>query len=85
MNEREIKDERRGLYAKIKQLVEDGDQYFEDSFEGVPAADHALRRILEELAALTKKDAEYSMFSIAMIKGFREPLRQWMDAIDSIR
>jgi uncharacterized protein (TIGR02646 family) len=84
LNEREIKDERKAIYATIKELIEDGDKYFEDSFAGVPTADHALGRVVMKLAALTSMDAEFSAFSIATIKGFRGPGREWMDAIDSI-
>jgi hypothetical protein len=84
LNEREIKDERKAIYTNIKQLIEDGDKYFEDSFAGVPAADLALGRVVEKLAELTSVKAEFSAFSIATIKGFRGPGRDWMDAIDSM-
>jgi len=83
LNEREIKDQRQGIYAEIKDLIERGDFHYSDYLSGEPNAVHAVDGIIKHLAAYTRRDAEYSAFSIATIKGFRGgSQREWMDMIE---
>lgn len=84
LNERDIKEARQMLYHKIKDLVEQGDYHFEDSFNGVPDADHSLGQIIKSLGELIDKKAEYSAFAKAIIEGFKKADRLWMDAVGMV-
>ncbi|MBI1766465.1 MAG: hypothetical protein HYR56_34085 [Acidobacteria bacterium] len=84
LNERDIKEARQVLYHKIKELVEQGDYHFEDSFNGVPDADHSLGQVIKSLGELIDKKAEYSAFAKAVIEGFKKADRLWMDAIGMV-
>lgn len=85
LNERDIKDKRLGLYDDIKKLIERGDFHYVDYLNGDPNAGFAIDGIIEDLAKYVKKDAEFSAFAIATIKGFRGgPKREWMDGIELV-
>lgn len=84
LNEKEIVEARQAIYAKINELVADGDFFFEDSFNGDPNADYGLERVIFTLAEMGSKKAEFSEFAKAIIAGERAKDRRWMDAIYSV-
>lgn len=82
LDEQEIKEARQGIYNKIKKLIEDGDIYFEESYQTNDPANVAFANILHDLALVIHKNSEYSAFSRAMIAGFRDETRPWLDGLD---
>jgi hypothetical protein len=82
LNEVEIKEARQGIYNRIKILIEDGDEYFQEAYDLNAPASLAFERVIEELARLIHKDSEFSAFSKAIIAGFRDKLRPWLNRID---
>ena len=82
LDEQEIKEARQGGYNKIKKLIEDGEIYFEESYQTNDPANIAFANVLQDLASLIHKNSEYSAFSRAIIAGFRDVTRPWLDGLD---
>ncbi len=82
LNERDVKEERQKVYTQIKELIDEGDYYFEDYLNGDANAGYAIGKVMIKLSRLTKKGAEFSAFAKAIVLGFRQKGREWMDSVD---
>ncbi len=81
LNEVEIKEARRAIYKKIKELVNDGDLYFDSFCSGNVDADHAIGKIIANLDALITEKAEFSAYAKAIVEGFSQTGRLWMQGL----
>ena len=81
LNEKEIKEARQGLYHDIKELIEQGDFYFEDYLDGEPNAEKGISETILSLEKMKERKAEFSAFVKAIIAGSRKEGREWLEAV----
>lgn len=81
LNHIDSKEARKALFRKIRNLIDDGDIYFERWQAGNQAAKRGLERTVEELRQLTDKQEEYSAAARAMLLGFRDSDHPWVDGV----
>jgi hypothetical protein len=81
LNEIEIKEARQGLFNDIKELVEQGDFYFDDYLTGEPNAEKGISDTMQALDEMLRPESEFSAFAKAVLSGFRETGREWLETI----
>ena len=81
LNEKEIKEARQGLFHDIKNLIEQGDFYFEDYLDGEPNAEKGISDTILSLEKMQERDAEFSAFVKAIIAGLRIQGREWLETV----
>ena len=81
LNEVEIREARLGLFNDIKDLIEQGDFYFEDCLSGEPNAEKGISAIMQALDKILSPESEFMAFAKTVISGYRKTGREWLEAI----
>lgn len=74
---------RRKIAVRVKKLVRDGSKYYRQVARTNTAANYGLHRVMQDLLALTKRDAPFSAAARAFISGYRN--FRWVDQLMQIR
>lgn len=81
LNEKEIKEARLGLFHDIKNLIRQGDFYFEDALNGDPNAENGISETILSIEKMQQSEAEFSAFVKAIIAGLKVEGREWMETV----